>query len=446
MSNWGNYYRNRLISFVEAAQMVQSNDVVATGLAVGACSPEMVHAILDRHEELENVRLVDTVQLRASRLYDPEYMKRLEGRITYAPYFGIATTRGISQAQIADFHPNAAQDLADKIATTADVFIVMVTPPNEQGYVNLGLSNFYSLEAIKNGRENLRQRITIAEVNEEMPTVYGDNWMHVFEFDYFIEHSSPIPVFARASPSQTEQAIAQNVLELIKDNDTIQMGIGGIPEAVISGLDDRKNLGVLSEMFPIGLPQLVDKGVVTNAKKPFHRGVTVATFCMGDAGMYKYVKENPACEFYPASYTNNPAFIAQHPNMVAINMALMVDLTGQIASEGVGHRMISGSGGQLDFMLGAYWSKGGRAISVLQAARKKADGTFISSLVPELPPGTPVTVPRTYAHYVVSEFGIANLRYKSRRDRALELISIAHPDLRGELKASLRRMFFPNPG
>jgi 4-hydroxybutyrate CoA-transferase len=167
-----------------------------------------------------------------------------------------------------------------------------------------------------------------------------------------------------------------NVLELINNGDTIQMGIGGIPEAVVAGLDGKHDLGVLTELFPIGLQNLVAKGIVTNSRKPFHKGVTVATFCVGDQAM-STTHHNPACEFYPASYTNNPAFIAQHPNVVAINMALMVDFSGQIASEGLGHRMVSGSGGQLDFMTGAFYSPGGKGVTVMTAARLKTDAGLV---------------------------------------------------------------------
>jgi 4-hydroxybutyrate CoA-transferase len=231
----------------------------------------------------------------------------------------------------------------------------------------------------------------------------------------------------------------------MRDGDTFQMGIGGIPEAVVAGLEGKHDLGVLTEMFPIGLPDLVKKGIVTNARKPLHKGITVATFCIGDQGLYEYVRENPACEFFPASYTNNPALIAQHPNLIAINMGLMVDFSGQICSEGVGHRMISGSGGQLDFMIGAAYSEGGKGITLISAARTLKDGNLLSAIVPELPVGSPVTVPRTLADYVVSEYGIAHLRYKSRRQRAEDLINIAHPDLRGELRDSLKKRFYPKP-
>lgn len=440
---WKNYYEQRLISIQEAACLVKSGDVIATGLAVGACSSEMYNAILERYEELRDVKITDTVQVRPSKLYDPEFMAKLDGHINYMPGFGLATNRKMSSTKLADFYPCTTLDLADKMANRADIFIAMVTPPNQHGYVNLGLTNFYTMDAIRIGRASGKLRVAVAEVNEQMPVIFGNNWMHVSEFDYFVEHSTPIPCFGRGTPTETEKMIAHHVLELINDGDTIQMGIGGIPEAVVSGLEGKHDLGVVTEMFPIGLPQLVEKGIVTNARKPLHKGVTLATFCMGDKSMYEYVHQNPACEFYPATYTNNPAFIAQHPNMVAINMAVMVDFSGQIASEGWGHRMISGSGGQLDFMIGSYWSKGGKGITLLTAARKMPDGSLSSSIVPELPLGTPVTVPRTYAQYVVTEYGIANLRYKTRRERAEELIAIAHPDLRGELRNSLRKAFYP---
>ncbi len=436
-------YQEKLVSIAEAAQTIQSGDVVGLGLAIGSASPDLIDAILDRHEELRDVRFLDTIQLRPCKLYDPDYMFTIDGHINYMPAFSIATGRKMNNAKQADFYPVMSMDLADKFWHKSDVFMAMVTPPNANGFVNLGLTNFYTMEAIRMGRASGKQRVTIGEVNDQMPVIYGNNWMHISEFDYFVENSTPIPTFGRGKPSEADQSIASYVLELIEDGDTIQMGIGGIPEAVVSGLEGKQDLGVVTEMFPIGLPQLVEKGIVTNRRKPFHKGVTVATFCMGDADMYKYVEKNPSCEFYPSSYTNNPAFIAKHPNMVAMNMALLVDLSGQINSEGLGHTQISGSGGQFDFMIGSFWSQGGKGITLLSSSRVMKDGSRSSAIVPELPAGSPVTVPRTYAQYVVTEYGIANLRYKSRTERARELIAIAHPDLRGELRASLNKNFYP---
>lgn len=441
--SWENDYQKRLITLEEAAKKVKSGDTIGIALGVGACSTDFYHAILERNQELRDVKIIDTVQVRPSKLYDPDYMAKIDGRINYMPSFGLGTTRKISAANVSDYYPAIASDLREKMANRSDIFITMVTPPNKHGYVNLGLNNFYTMEAIREGKGMGKLRLAIAEVNDKMPIVFGDNWMHISEFDWFVENSTPIPSFGRGIPSETERKIAENVLELINDGDTIQMGIGGIPEAVISGMEGKKDLGIFTEMFPIGLANLIDKGIVTNARKPIHKGKTIATFCMGDQSMYDFIRENPACELYPASYTNNPAVIAQHPNMVAMNMAIMVDLSGQIASEGIGHRMISGPGGQLDFMMGAYWSKGGKGITLVTSARELPDGSLLSSIVPELPGGTPVTVPRTYAQYVVTEYGIANLKYKSRRERAEELISIAHPDLRGELRNRLKLNFYP---
>ena len=440
---WREEYKSKLVSLKEAARQVQSEDIVGIGLGASACSTEMYQAILDRHEELQGVRIVDAVQVRLSKLYDPEFMALIDGHINYMPGFGTAPNRRMSASKQADFFPITSSDSGGKFGKLCDVYIHMVTPPNDQGYVNLGLTNFYSMQAIREGRSSGKQRVTIAEVNDQMPVIYGDNWLHISEFDFFVEHSTPLPKYVRAEPGEIEKNIAVSVLDLIHDGDTFQMGIGGIPEAVASGLEGKNDLGVLTEMFPIGLQDLVADGVVTNALKPFHKGTTVATFCVGDNEMYKYVHMNPSCEFYPASYTNNPAFIAQHPNMVAMNMALLVDFSGQICSEGLGHRQISGSGGQLDFMIGASYSKGGRGITLLTSARTLKDGTLASSIVPDLPPGTPITVPRTFADYVVTEYGVAHLRYKTRRERAKALIDIAHPDLRGELRNSLKKVFYP---
>ncbi|MEN6318922.1 MAG: acetyl-CoA hydrolase/transferase C-terminal domain-containing protein [Syntrophaceae bacterium] len=442
--DWREEYKKKVVSFAEAAKQIKSGDFVGIGLAIGACSPAMFDAILDRWKELEGVRICDSVPVRPSKLYDIEFMSGIDGHVNFDPCFGTGVSRKIIATRLPDYLPLMSSEGGDKYAHRSDVFICMVCPPNAQGYVNLGLTNFYQMDAIRQGRALGKLRLAIAEVNDQLPTIFGNNWMHISEFDFFVENSTPLPKVGRAEPGEREKTIAQNVLELISDGDTIQMGIGAIPEGVISGLEGKHDLGVLTEMFPIGLPQLIEKGIVTNVRKPFHKGVTVATFCMGDQSMYDYVRENPACEFYPSSYTNNPAFIAQHPQVVAINMALMVDLSGQIASEGVGHRMVSGVGGQLDFMIGSFYSKGGKGITLMYSSRTLKDGSFISAITPELPLGTPVTVPRFYAQYVVTEYGIADIRYKTRRERGEALINIAHPDLRGELCNSLKKNFYMN--
>jgi 4-hydroxybutyrate CoA-transferase len=442
--DWKEEYKRKLGSLEDAAKKIQSGDTVGIGLGIGACSPDMFHAILDRWEELKDVSINDSVPVRPTKLYDFEFMKNLDGHINYNPSFGMPLTRKINETRFTDFYPEQSSDLGDRYAKWSDVFIAMVAPPNRRGYINLGLTNFYTMQAIREGRASGKLRVAIAEVNDQMPVILGDNWMHVSEFDSFVENSTKIPAVGRTAPGEKEKTVGQFVLDLIKDGDNIQMGIGAIPEAVVAGLEGKNDLGVHTEMFPIGLPQLVEKGIVTNSKKPFHKDVTVATFCIGDTGMYDYVHENPSCAFHPCSYTNNPGFVAQFPNVVAMNMGLLIDLSGQICSEGVGHRMVSGTGGQLDFQIGAYHSKGGRGITLMYSSRTLKDGSLASSIVPELPLGSPVTVPRHYADYVITEYGVAHLRYKSRRQRAEALINIAHPDLRGELRKSMQKNFYYN--
>lgn len=440
--DWRDDYKRKLVSKEEMAKRIQSNDLIMTGLGLGNCSPGIYHAILDRAEELRNVRIMDAVPVYPNKTLDPNFMKTIDGRINHMSGFFSPGGRAQGASGISDFLPCMTSDAAEKFALLADAFICQVTPPNSHGYVNFGLSNFYSMELIHNGKRTGRLRLAVGEVNDQMPVVFGNNWLHVSEFDLFVENSMKIPAVTRTEPGELEKKVGQYVLDLINDGDTIQMGIGAITEAVVAGLEGKHDLGVLTEMFPVGLNELVPKGIVTNERKPFHRGKTVATFCLGDQGLYDYIAENPDCEFFPASYTNNPSFIAQHPNMVAINMALLIDLSGQICSEGLGHRMISGTGGQLDFQQGAYYSKGGKGITLMTSSRKLKDGSLVSSIMPELPLGTPVTVPRTFANYIVTEYGVAHLKNKTVKQRAEALINIAHPDLRGELRSALNKTFY----
>jgi len=442
--DWREEYKKKLVSMEEMAKQIKSGDIIGVAMAISMCSPDVYNAILARAEELRNVKILDAVPVRPCKLYDPKFMATIDGHINYVSAFFSPGARAQGQPNTADFLIVMSADIGGKYAQRSDVYAAMVTPPNKQGYVNLGLTHFYTQEAIRKGRKSGKLRLAIAEVNDQMPIVLGNNWMHVSEFDLFVENSTKIPAAKRTPPGEMESTIGKYVVELINDGDTIQMGFGGIPEAVIAGLEGRHDLGVHTEMFPVGLQDLVPKGIVTNARKPFHTGKTVATFCLGDQALYDYINENPSCEFHPSFHTNNPAFIAQHPNLVAINMALLIDFSGNIASEGMGYRMISGTGGQLDFMIGSYYSPGGKGITLISSARKLKDGTFASSIVPELPPFTPVTVPRTFAQYVVTEYGIADLRYKSVRERAEALINIAHPDLRGELRDSLKKKLYMN--
>jgi 4-hydroxybutyrate CoA-transferase len=438
--NWKDSYQRKLITFEDAAKKVKSGDFVTTALGLGACSVDFFEAILDRYNELQNVSLSDSLQLHPSRLYDPVFMNHIKEHIQYVPAFGLASIRKMYGANC-DYLINNLSDSGDKLIRRGNVFICQVTPPDSRGYMNFGLCNDYSMEMMEN-RKSGAMRMAIAQVNDQMPVVFGKNWIHVSEFDYLIEHSSTPQTYKRNPPTEVEKTIAGYVLELINDGDVIQMGLGGITESVFAGLENKHGLGVHSEMLPMGLPRMMEEGIIDNKSKPFDRGISVGTFCLGDEEMYQYVAENPAVELHPGYYVNQASRIAQIPNMLAVNNALLIDFSGQIAAEGLGHRMISGSGGQLDFVMGSYWSPGGKSVTLLRSARQGADGQLISSIVPGLPTGTPVTVPRTFANYVITEYGITDLRQKTRRERANALINIAHPDLRSELRREMEKVFY----
>jgi len=436
-------YQKKLISIEDFAKMIKSGDNIATGLGLGGVSVDIHNALLNRADELENVTWGDAVQLNfTSKLYDVETMTKLQGKINSKSFFVFNPVRKLAASKVLDFVPVMGNDCSANLYNFADVFVVAVTPPDKSGYVCLGLSNFYSYDVIMKGREEGRVKLVVGEVNDQMPIVNGNNFIHISKFDYFIENSHSIPTFGRGKPSELEQTIGNYVLELIDNGDCLQMGIGTIPEAVVAGLEGKHDLGIHTEMVPMGLNDLVAKGIVTNNKKAIHKGITVATFCMGDKELYEYVAENRSVELHPAAYVNHPVTIAQNPNVVAINMGLLCDLTGQIVAEGFGHRHISGTGGQLDFAIGAHWSKGGKGVTLITSSRKLADGSLASSIVADLPVGSPITVPRHFANYVVTEYGIATLRGKSRRERAEALIAIAHPDFRAELRQQASKIFY----
>ena len=447
--DWKDEYNSKLVSFEEAAKLIQSGDHITYGVCISAPSPEFFKELIKRGDngELEGVALHSGIETKPFPQVDPATMKRLWGKINYCTGYGNAPVmkKGYESRAI-DFWPCNSPDYATKQAATTDVFMCMVTPPDERGYCNFGLVNFFNLDVIKMGRESGRLREIIVEVNDQMPFCYGDNFIHISEIDHIIEHSSPILESSRVTKvSEIEHAIGTYVAELIPDRANFQMGWGGVSETVVAYLQHSNlhDLGVISEMFPAGLNDLVEKGIVTNKYKPYFTGKSVAAICLGDRGLYDFVTNNPRCEVHPSSVTNSLPLLISHDNLIAINGALGIDMTGQIASEGYGHTMVSGCGGQLEFMVAAHYSKGGKAISVLTSTRTLPDGKVVSNIVPGHEPGTPVTVPRTYADYIVTEYGVAFLRYKTRIERAKALINIAHPDFRDELKFALEKELMP---
>lgn len=313
-----------------------------------------------------------------------------------------------------------------------DVAIINVSVPDEHGYCSFGVSVDY----IKAAAEEAK--IVIAEVNDKMPRTIGDSFIHVSKIDYIVKTSNDIVELNPPKIGELERAIGENCAKLVEDESTLQLGIGAIPDAVLLFLKDKKNLGLHSEMISDGVVELIESGVITNEAKTLHRGRSVITFLMGTKKLYDYVDNNPNIIVYPVDYVNDPRVIAQNDKMVSINSCIQVDLMGQVAADTIGLTQFSGVGGQVDFIRGAAMSKGGKSIIAMPSTA--GHGKF-SRIVPMLDEGAAVTTSRNDIHYVVTEFGIAELKGKTLRDRARNLINIAHPNFREELISEWEKRF-----
>jgi len=344
--------------------------------------------------------------------------KHMDGSSKYAPVQSSSVGRVARERQ--------------RVKPRRQGMITQVSPPDEHGYVSLGLDLFYTPEMF--GFVDW----FVGQVNPNMPRTYGNSHYHISQFDKFVETDEPLFCPPLPEPSETDKKIAANVVSLLKDRDCLQVGIGAVPGQISKLIADSglKDLGIHTEMAPMGTRLLVEKGVVNCRYKETHPGKIVMAFAFGDQDLYDFLGNNPMVEFYSAAYCNGIPLLAREKNLVAINGAVEVDLVGTICSESYGDDMRSGTGGQLDFVIGAYWSEGGRAINTLPSTRK---GGTVSRIVPYLMPGARVTVPRHYAQYVVTEYGIANLAGLEERERALALIEIAHPKFREELLAAAKK-------
>ncbi len=342
-------------------------------------------------------------------------------------------TRGAVNRGGADYTPiflSQVPDLLDRRMIPVDVALIQTSLPDAHGYVSLGVSVDIVKAAVQNATT------VIAQVNARMPRVHGDGFIHLDIIDFIIAHDEELLEYEDTTPDDIAQAIGRYVSRIVRDGDTIQVGYGSLPNAIIANLENKEHLGVHTELFTDGIAQLMKKGVIDNSKKTVDRGKTVTTFCMGRRPTYDFIDDNPSIEFRTVDYTNDPLVISQHRNMVAINSALEVDLTGQATAESIGTTFYSGIGGQADFMRGAVLSPGGKTILALAST---AEGGKVSRIVPFLREGEGVTLNRGDIHYVVTEYGIAYLHGKNIRERAMELIAIAHPDFRSGLVEEARK-------
>jgi 4-hydroxybutyrate CoA-transferase len=414
-------YKECICSAEEAIQKVKSGDRIVFSHACG--EPRVLPAtLMKRVDELTDVQIVHMVPMGEALYCRPEYA----GSFRHVALFSGAPTREAIWENRADYVPYVFSEipfLFDSVLPV-DVAMVTVSPPDKNGFCSLGVSVDYTKKAVESAK------IVIAEINKAMPRTHGDSFVHVSEIDCFVEVDIPIAELKATELTDVEINIGKYVTELIEDGSCLQLGIGGIPDAVLKNLGSLKDLGVHSEMISDGVKHLVEKGIVNGRKKNFHKDKIVITFLMGSREFYDWVDDNPIIEMRTVDYTNNPYIIAQNKNMVAINSALEVDLLGQVCADTIGPKQFSGVGGQLDFVRGARMSEGGKAVIALPSTAKGG----ISRIVPTLKEGAAVTTSRNDVDYVVTDYGIASLKGKTVRDRMKALINIAHPNVREELQ------------
>lgn len=419
---WKEIYKNKLTTADKALDIVKSNSRVVLGHAAGE-PQHLVEALVSKKEQYQNVEILHMVSLGKCEYAQPGMQTHFRHN---ALFVGGGTRKAVEEGR-ADFTPcffHEAPRLFTNGTLPVDVALIQVTPPDKEGYVSLGVSVDYTIGAARNAKS------VIAQVNKYMPRTGGDSKLHISEIDCLVEYDEPIFELKAPKIGEVEKAIGENCAKLINDGDTLQLGIGAIPDAVLLFLKGKKDLGIHSEMISDGVLELVESGVITNRRKTLKPGKSIVTFLMGTQRLYDYVNDNEDIEMYPVDYVNNPVIVMQNDNIVAINSCVQVDLMGQVASESVGIKQISGTGGQVDFVRGVSMAKNGRAIMAMPATAAK--GT-VSKIVPLLDEGAAVTTLRTDVDYVVTEYGIAALKGKTLRERARALINITHPDFRAQL-------------
>ncbi len=420
--SWTEQYSQKVVSAAEAVKAVKSGDRI---FLTGNCSvpSKILSALVDRARELKDVEICQALTIGSADYVSPD----MEGHLRVNTMFISHNTREAVGAGRADFTPVLLSEfplLFKNKVLPVNVAFVHLSPPDPHGYCSFGVEVGLSKSPAESAE------IIIAEVNEQMPRTLGDSFIHVSAIDYIVPVDYPLPELAmgEGKPSEEVEKIAAYIADLIPDEATMQMGIGAIPDAVLKHLYEKKDLGIHTELFSDGVIDLVEAGVLTNTKKTLHPGKIIAGFILGTKRLYDWVHNNPMIEFLRSEYVNDPFVVSQNHRMVAVNSAIEVDLTGQICADSIGTKLYSGVGGQLDFVYGASRSKGGVPIIALPSTAKD-----FSRIVPTLKLGAGVVTTRNHIHYVVTEYGVANLYGKTIRERAQQLINVAHPDFREEL-------------
>jgi acetyl-CoA hydrolase len=425
--DWTSIYQSRITTAQEAVRCIKSHQrIFLTGNV--SVPQKCLAALVDYAPELENVEICQALTIGPADYVKPE----MEGHLRVNTLFISHNVRKAVQEGRADFTPILLSEfplLFKRGLLPLDAAIIHVSPPDEHGFCSLGVE----VGLTKSPAESAK--IIIAEVNQQMPRTLGDSFIHVSRLNYIVPVNYPIPEMAMSEEGNLDvvEKIAGYIADLIPDGATMQLGIGAIPDAVLKYLHNKKDLGVHSELFSDGVIDLVNEGVLTNARKTLHTGKIIAGFMLGTKNLYDWADDNPLIEFHRTEYVNDPFVIAQNERMVAINSAIEVDLTGQVCADSIGPKLYSGVGGQLDFIYGASRSKGGVPIIALPSTTTLRDGTLVTRIAAMLKQGAGVVTSRNHVRYVVTEYGVADLYGKTIRSRAQQLINIAHPDFRADL-------------
>lgn len=421
--NWTDNYRNKICSIEEAMEAVLSHHTVY--IHPGCATPlPLVEGFSERVKALEDVTVSHILTLGDAAYAEPG----MEKHCRVDSLFTGANVQDAVNSGRADWTPIFLSEIPDLYLSRQiplDVSLIQVSPPDEHGFCSFGVGVETTMAATK------VSKVIIALVNRRMPRVHGDNFIHVSKLTHIVEQDFELIELPRIELTERHMKIGKFIADLVEDGSTLQMGIGGIPDATLYHLKDKRDLGIHTEMFSDGVVELAGAGIINGERKTLHPGKIIASFVLGTRHVYDFIEENPFIEFHPSDYVNDPFIIAKNDKMVAINSAIEVDLTGQVCSDSMGRQNYSGIGGQVDFIRGAAHSKGGKPIIALPSTAKRDTQ---SRIVLDLKPGAAVTTSRGDVHYVVTEYGVAYLHGKSTRVRAKALIDIAHPKFREELQ------------
>ena len=422
-------YAAKRMSAAEAIRHVHNGDTIVVPTAV-AEPPALLTALSDHRRDFHDVKVSQILAVRKMGYLDPTTAQH----VRHVAYFFSGATRPGFHEGVVDFRPSYFSEMPQLIERglmPAEVVFTQASPMDQHGYFSLGLAADYTMAAIR------KARAVILEVNENVPYAFGNNQVHISEVTALVENNEPVLEVGLPAIGPVQEAIGKYVADMIEDGSTLQIGYGGIPDAVVMQLTHKHDLGIHTEMIGDGILTLIESGAVTNRRKNYLPGKMVATFALGSKKLYNWIDRNPSFEMHPVDFTNDPYLAGLNDNLVSINATLEIDFLGQCGSESLGPIPYSGTGGQSDFVRAANRSKGGKSFIVLPSTAKN---DTISRIVPTLTPGTHVSTSKNDINYVVTEFGVAQLRGKTAKERTRALISIAHPKFRDELTETAKKM------